>query len=200
MRKTSPKPNVRYQVLGVALVAGLHDGRFRLEGFNSHGTCKVYAKGGPLAGGLASTADNAEDTFDPKNVEDARSRVLVAINRRQGQQKFRSTLLQLYGGCCAISGCDVSAALEAAHITPYKGKDTNTPQNGILLRSDLHTLWDLGLIGISSATLEVVVSRELEGTEYDWLKGKKSQLPVQEKHQPSKEALQWHIDWASLAG
>jgi predicted restriction endonuclease len=64
----------------------------------------------------------------------------------QGQPAFWDALLQAYERQCAITGCTVLQILEAAHIMPYMGKPTNRVDNGLLLRSDLHTLFDLGLI------------------------------------------------------
>ena len=49
-----------------------------------------------------------------------------------------------------MTECDVRETLEACHIYPYMGPKTNHIQNGIILRSDLHTLYDRGLIGIDT--------------------------------------------------
>jgi hypothetical protein len=65
---------------------------------------------------------------------DARDRTLASIVRRRGQPQFRERLLAIYDGRCAISGCNAVEALEAAHISPYKGRHTNHPQNGLLFR------------------------------------------------------------------
>jgi hypothetical protein len=86
--------------------------------------------------------------FNPKSLKDARERVLCEVVRRRGQAKFRHALITAYEGRCAITGCALLAILEAAHITPYMGGATNRVSNGLLLRADLHTLWDLGLIAI----------------------------------------------------
>ena len=85
----------------------------------------------------------ASNYFDVENIEDARKIVTVSIVQRQGQSKFRQELLAAYNSRCAITGCDIEPALEAAHIIPYKGTETNCPQNGLLLRADIHTLFDL---------------------------------------------------------
>jgi len=47
--------------------------------------------------------------------------------------------------------------LEAAHIKPYRGKTDSHLENGLLLRADLHTLFDLNLIGVEPDTLTVRV-------------------------------------------
>jgi len=78
--------------------------------------------------------------FDTDNEADARDRVEKSIAVRRGQPRFREDLLAAYEGKCAITGCDAVAALEAAHITPYKGDHSHHVTNGLLLRADLHTL------------------------------------------------------------
>ncbi|WP_321947211.1 HNH endonuclease [Paraburkholderia sp. J10-1] len=140
----------------------------------------------------------AEGAFDPHSVEDARRKTLAAIVRRQGQPAFRSNLLRAYGNRCAISGCDVPEVLEAAHIVPYKGPETNHVSNGLLLRTDLHTLFDLGLLAIEPSAEIVVVAEALRSTEYDALHGKKLRLPSDLKNRPSKDALTLHYKKSEL--
>ena len=86
-----------------------------------------------------------DDGFDPSNIEDARKRISRMIAQRRGQSAFRNNLFDVYGGRCAITGCEVPDVLEAAHIFPYRGEDTNKVVNGLLLRADVHTLFDCGL-------------------------------------------------------
>lgn len=101
------------------------------------------------------------DFFNTETLKDARERVLISIVRRQGQSQFRQQLLKAYKGKCAISGNDVEQALEAAHIIPYRGLETNTTSNGLLLRADLHTLFDLNLITIDPQTMKVLIAPKL---------------------------------------
>lgn len=70
------------------------------------------------------------------------------IAGRRGQTKFREALLEKYKKC-VVTGCDVTDVLEAAHIEPYADGGDPTVQNGLLLRSDIHTLFDLDLLGIN---------------------------------------------------
>jgi hypothetical protein len=56
-----------------------------------------------------------------------------------------------------VTGCELFDIVEAAHIAPYRGVADNSPVNGLLLRSDLHTLFDLDLLGIDPQTLRVSV-------------------------------------------
>lgn len=138
----------------------------------------------------------SDQEFDAQHVEDERKKVLRSIVRRQGQSRFRKALICAYQGQCAITGCTVTELLEAAHIHPYMGEQTNKVTNGLLLRADIHTLFDLGLIHISPASLKVLVSGKLKGTEYESLHQKSLNLPLSTEHHPNREALQWHADHA----
>lgn len=109
------------------------------------------------------TLDNLLDDFEPENIQDARQKIATSITRRQGQPKFRQQLLITHNGKCAISGSDVEQALEAAHIIPYLGSETNHPSNGLLLRADLHTLFDLNLIAIDPEEMTVLIAPSLRG-------------------------------------
>jgi hypothetical protein len=130
--------------------------------------------------------------FDPHGITDARKRVLSSIVRRRGQPAFRKQLLRAYGGRCAISGCDLEAVLDAAHIFPYMGPDTNHPGNGLLLRTDLHTLFDLKLIAVETASMTLLLSPLLTGTCYDEFRARPLTLPDNPEWYPSREALQRH--------
>jgi hypothetical protein len=131
-------------------------------------------------------------TFDPSSLSDARQRVLAAIVRRQGQPAFRQGLLELYSGACAFSGCNVEEILDAAHIIPYGGPDTNHPQNGLLLRTDLHALFDFGLLTVDTRTMTIVVASRLAGTEYEVFSGKQIRVPSETSFWPSPAALDDH--------
>jgi hypothetical protein len=130
--------------------------------------------------------------FEPNNVADARDWTISAIVRRRGQPAFRNLLLRLYQTRCAISDCPVEAALEAAHILPYKGPKTNHASNGLLLRADLHTLFDLGFLAIDTRTMAVLISPELKGTCYQEYAGRKLRLPNNRAGRPNCEALDNH--------
>ena len=143
---------------------------------------------------LASAEQQAasEGVFDPKGIKDARERIVSSIVQRRGQPAFRRKLLAAYNGRCAITGCNVKDVLEAAHIIPYKGKETDHIGNGLLLRADLHTLFDLHLVTIDPAMMCVLVSPKLEGTPYDMCYGKKILLPVRPADRPSSDAIKQH--------
>ncbi|WP_205843618.1 HNH endonuclease [Nakamurella deserti] len=86
---------------------------------------------------------------DPSLSDDDNRRKREAIIAvRPGAARFRGDLMDAYGYRCAITGCDVEVALEAAHIKPYRGPRHDRVDNGILLRRDLHALFDANLLGI----------------------------------------------------
>lgn len=98
----------------------------------------------------------------------------------------------MYKSRCAISGCDAEETLEAAHILPYRGRETNHPSNGLLLRADLHTLFDLGLLVVDTANMRVMIAPSLKGTWYAQYDGVRLRLPESCFGRPSIEALDIH--------
>ncbi len=197
LRQTSPSPDPRYKVEGLAVIAGWEEGFFLLEGIPSAEGVPTPAQMTEL---LAAQQDDAVDSgfFSPESLPDARERVAASIVRRRGQPEFRQKLLEAYDGRCAVTGCDVQEVLEACHIVPYRGPSTDHPGNGILLRADLHTLFDLGLIAFDSATGAVMVAARLKGTNYASLTRAKLTLPAAPALRPSREALEHHRASASL--
>ena len=90
-----------------------------------------------------------------------------------------------------MTGCAVLAVLEAAHIKPYQGENDNHPENGLLLRSDIHTLFDLDLLGIEPHRLQVELHPSL-AKEYGDLTG--ATLGCAPARRPSQEALKLRYD------
>ena len=140
---------------------------------------------------LKSQWRHLEETseFDPVDDRDARRRILAAIVRRYGSERFREALFNAYQGRCAISGCNVPNALEAAHIKPYNGPNTNHVTNGLLLRADIHTLFDLNLVGVEPSSLRFSIAPALLSSEYQKYYGKmlasvKRQMPASKQVGP----------------
>ncbi|HDS1199517.1 TPA: HNH endonuclease [Shewanella algae] len=122
---------------------------------------------------------------------DTTAKRLQWIADRQGQPAFRQKLLEAYEGCCCLSGTAVPEALEAAHIIPFSERRANDICNGLLLRADLHTLFDLGLINICPDTRTVEVAEMLRETDYGKLVGKRLHEPLSPDARPSADALRW---------
>ena len=149
--------------------------------------------------GVEAAEQQIAKEFAPAGIEDARERMFSSIVRRRGQPAFRKQLLVAYKGQCAITGCEVEAVLEAAHIVPYKGSETNHPGNGLLLRADLHTLFDLGLVAVDPTTMHLLVSTKLAGTPYDDYRGMRIMVPDDPESQPSRDALEQHRQESGLS-
>jgi HNH endonuclease len=137
-----------------------------------------------------TTIDSAGGkAFNPKSVKDGRRRIQATIVQRQGQSEFRNTLLSAYRRTCPVTGCTAVDVLEACHIYPYRGKQTNHVTNGLLLRSDTHTLFDLGRLRIHPQSLKVAIAKSLKGTNYEHLNGQRISRPDDPSLRPSKTAL-----------
>lgn len=141
----------------------------------------------------ALSDEERRKVFDNLDV-DMRVQRLQLVALRQGQPKFRADLLKAYGRRCAISGTAVEAVLEAAHIAPFKGEHTNFTANGLLLRADLHTLFDLYLITVEASTHRVRVSPALGQTDYASYEGVTISTPSTLDDQPLADQLQRHND------
>lgn len=122
---------------------------------------------------------------------DGRKRVMREIVAREGQGDFRDGLLAAYGRRCAVTGCAVEEILEAAHIRPYRGEHTHRTDNGLLLRADIHTLFDKGLIWID-ATGRIQIAERLAGSEYEQWREQELRLPAAPSCRPHADHLAYH--------
>ncbi len=136
--------------------------------------------------------------FDIKNSKESRQRIVESILRRRGYPEFRRRLLAAYEFRCAMTGCDAPDALEATYIIPYKGKDTHHPTNGLLLRADVHTLFDLGKLAVDTRNMTVVVADDLLDTNYRILAGRPLRYPAPEEQRPAVDGLDLHRRLAGL--
>jgi putative restriction endonuclease len=115
---------------------------------------------------------------------------------RLGQAAFRVIVTDVYRRQCALTNSHILHVLDAAHIRPYSDGGSHSPSNGLLLRQDLHTLFDRGYLTVSPE-YRVEVSRRLKdefdnGKEYYALAGKSIFLPENPALRPSREQLTWH--------
>lgn len=90
---------------------------------------------------------------------------------REGQAEFRKRLITHYGAVCMVTGTAQASVIDAAHIVPYNGASTNALSNGLLLRKDIHALFDAGLLTIGP-DLIVYVSAGVDDPFYRSLDGK----------------------------
>ena len=137
--------------------------------------------------------DVATEPGDEKNDGDKKRPdkiQLRAIRVRQGQVDFRSELRAEYSDTCAVTGCTVIELLDAAHIRPHSVAPNYNSSNGLLLRTDIHTLFDLYKLCIDS-DMKVRLSQDLlDSPEYQVLEGRLIKLPKSARARPDKDALQ----------
>jgi hypothetical protein len=143
----------------------------------------------------AITTPNEPDARYTPSFVDTRDRINRSIMLRRGQSTFRKGLVRRYGPRCMITGCELAYIVEAAHIWPYRGTADNHPDNGILLRADLHTLFDLDLLGIQPETLTIHLHHLAKSAGYSDFHG--LQLRVGRNKKPSVEALK--LRWSVFA-
>jgi putative restriction endonuclease len=116
---------------------------------------------------------------------------------RLGQGAFRVLVMDAYERRCAVTGEKTLPVLEAAHIKPYAEDGPHHVNNGLLLRSDLHKLFDHGYLTVTP-DLRLHVSPRLKA---DWKNGREYYAhqgaplrfhPADSANQPSPEFLKWH--------
>lgn len=135
-----------------------------------------------------TTTGDDETEEVPEGQDDEEYR-LQSIKTRRGQRRFRQALLAAYKGRCVVTGCRVEDLLEAAHITPHAEHTDYRVSNGLLLRADIHTLFDLNLLVIDEY-YRIKVSERLRHSEYWTYNGRTlDRFPDLSADQPSRDAL-----------
>jgi putative restriction endonuclease len=115
---------------------------------------------------------------------------------RLGQGAFRALVTDIYGRRCAITQERTLPALEAAHIRPYGDGGEHEARNGLLLRRDIHSLFDTGYVTVTP-DLHFEVSRRIReefdnGKQYYALHGQQIMVPEARNQRPDPGALSWH--------
>lgn len=113
-----------------------------------------------------------------------------AVRTRRGQTQFRAHLVNRFGSVCAFSGPCFLAALDAAHLYSYAEHGEHRRNGGLLLRRDLHTLFDRGYLAVDRS-LRVVIHQELESGQYRVLHGRNLGVEI---GQTEKALLATHFD------
>lgn len=121
---------------------------------------------------------------------------------RLGQGIFRVSVLDAYGRACAVTTEHSLPVLDAAHIRPFSSGGEHSVANGLVLRSDLHRLFDRGYVTVDEDD-RLVVGRRLKddfdnGRTYYALHGRSITLPQDVAFRPDRDALAWHRSRAFL--
>ncbi|TVQ96024.1 MAG: HNH endonuclease [Deltaproteobacteria bacterium] len=119
-----------------------------------------------------------------------------SVKPRLGQGTFRATVLDAYGRACAVTTEHSIPVLEAAHIRPFSDDGLHDTSNGLLLRVDIHRLFDGGYVTVTPDGI-LKVSRRLEeefnnGKVYYAMNDRPIQLPKDPRLRPDPELLRWH--------
>jgi len=122
----------------------------------------------------------------------------VLVRQRLGQGAFRILVTDTYQRRCAVTQEKALPALEAAHIQPVTQEGKHRLDNGLLLRSDVHKLFDAGYVTITP-DYKFRASRKLKddfdnGKDYFKLEGSTIWLPRDSDCRPNREFLKWHSD------
>jgi putative restriction endonuclease len=122
------------------------------------------------------------------------------VRPRMGQGHFKRAVGAAYGHRCAVTASATYPSLEAAHIRPFAEGGEHSVSNGILLRTDVHRLYDRGYISIDP-DLRLRVSPQLRahgwnGAEFYQREqmGFRISEPDETEHQPNRDALAWHFE------
>lgn len=158
-------------------------------------------EGGREYSNAASTSWDLRPELDDELVlpeEDDIPRETTSRKDRRLQTRFRCVLLQVYENTCCVSQCSITPTLEAAHIVPSSSPRSFDPRNGLLLRADLHRLFDKNMLGIDPDSRTVRLHKALANSkEYGHFNGGKIREPKPRSYRPIDEALQrkWrHFD------
>lgn len=145
---------------------------------------------------LWAQLQNAKGATMEVREESARyGRPILALPRL-GQGSFRVMVTDAYERRCALTNERTLPALDAAHIKPYSDSGGHRVDNGLLLRRDIHALFDRGYVTVTP-DLVVEVSRRIReefenGRDYYRLHGIPVRPPPSPVHRPSAEYLRWH--------
>jgi putative restriction endonuclease len=140
-------------------------------------------------------------TAQPEVVAEAQQEIWgqpALVRPRLGQGSFRVLVTDTYERRCAVTGERALPVLEAAHIRRVADGGQHRIDNGLLLRSDLHRLFDRGYVTVGP-DYRVRVSRRLKdefdnGEIYYPLERREIRLPAAEAGRPRREFLEWHAD------
>ena len=140
---------------------------------------------------LAPSSDDADLGVAERLDDDSRIQ-MRAIKERKGQGKFRRSLLTAYNQRCAVTGSETEQILEAAHIVPHSTQTDDRTSNGLLLRADIHTLFDLSLLTIDT-NYRIQVSKVLRSSECAAYDNALLYLPKCKSDRPDRTGLRMRI-------
>ena len=199
LRTNSELSEVNFWAPGAAPFKALRPGELFL--FKLHAPLNFIVGGGVFAYANTIPCSLAWEAFHEGNGA-ARCGEPVLVRPRLGQGTFRVIVTDAYQRRCAVTGERTLPALEAAHIKPFAEGGSHEPNNGLLLRRDIHALFDSGYV-IVAPDLRFNVSRRIKeefenGRDYYQLHGRPISSPTSNKWKPEATVLAWHNEMRFL--
>lgn len=179
-----------YECKGLAFIESYADGVFTLHGPVRNGQPQDFWS-------IVSGDEISEESkmlLEGLDEHDERAVKAVMQAQRVKQGRFREDLLAAYGRKCAVTSCDVVPVLQAAHISSYRGPKSQFASNGLLLRADLHLLYDAYLLSVDPDGLRVRLASSLLNSQYGELNGARIRLPHDSGAVPSPSRLAVHYE------
>ena len=113
----------------------------------------------PLERALKDQAEEIEEAEEERKT--------AIVKARPGQQRFREEAMRRHKNKCIMTGVSIREVLDAAHVIPHTGApEFEVPENSLVLRRDIHALFDAHLIAIHPKSNEIVCSPSLVNTSY----------------------------------
>ena len=141
----------------------------------------------------------ARAVMERRNQESAMYGEPTLVRPRLGQAGFRVAVTETYRRQCAVTGERVLPVLDAAHILPVSEGGVHRVDNGLLLRKDIHRLFDLGYVTVTPGRHAFRVSSRLQdefdnGEHYRRFQSQTVWLPERSEDRPRDDLLEWHGD------
>jgi len=147
---------------------------------------------------VASQLSAPQSVWTDESIDAERYGKPYLVTPRRGQGGFALSVLEAYGGQCAVTTEHSRPALEAAHIRPFAEGGTHDVSNGMPLRRDIHALFDSGYVTVTPARTFAVSKRLAEdfsnGKAYYALAGREIVSPDSAELSPDPALLEWHGD------
>lgn len=185
-----------YNVLGLAFVEQFNA---ETDSFTIHGPVNAQTEAAHTFYLITEADLSPKEKEELKDLKaqisaerDERVRKIVNTVARQQQERFRKQLFEAYRGVCPVTHVDVPEALQAAHIDRYRGPRSQVVNNGILLRADIHRLYDDNLLSIEPETHILRISDRLRRSPYQDLADMQLIMPTG-KAAPDDELLDMHF-------
>jgi len=139
----------------------------------SVGDCVIFEQTGPYEFRLHVEKPDGVRIYGSRSgkTEQERIRQWALRETRPDQQRFRREVAERDGLKCAITGCEIEEILDAAHLAKRAPGGSDDPSNGMILRADIHRLFDTGLVRIDPTTRTVVVEDRIADTDYRNISG-----------------------------